>query len=82
MVKLLLKSQPEGPPSIRQALLVSKNALHFAKSGGAVYNDHVRAQPGAYGQVEATGDWQKNARLDVKMTVRLLYTVVPVQTAY
>jgi hypothetical protein len=45
VVRLILKRQPEGPPSIRQALLVSKTALHFAKSGGAVYNDHVRAQP-------------------------------------
>ena len=45
VVRLILKKYPEGPPPIRQALLVSKKALHFAKSGGAVYNDHVRAQP-------------------------------------
>ncbi len=45
VVRLFLKKYPEGPPLIRQALLVCKKVLHFAKSGGAVYNDHVRAQP-------------------------------------
>ncbi len=49
--------------------------LHFAKSGGAVYNDHVRAQPMA--RLKRLEIGKKNARPVDKMTVRLssLYTV-------
>ncbi len=71
VVIAILKRQPEGPPSIRQALLVSETLLKSVALGKI-----RRRESPAYGQVEATGDWQKNARPDTKSSVPPLYTVV------
>ncbi len=59
-------------------ILTSLNFAYFAYICTAQFAD---GESPAYGQVEPTGYWQKNAGRVDKMTVRLLYTVVPVQAA-
>ncbi len=49
---------------------------HFRRVSSRVSGFQMRP---AYGLCETTGDWQKNARPDIRTSVPLLYTVGQVE---